>query len=107
MVEALLAAGADVALPDKEGWTPLAFAAQDYLVDIAEVLLKAGAPVDAMDSDGNTPLFRAVFWSRGRGEMIKLLLGAGADKNRKNKHGVSPAELANNVSEHDVRKWLE
>ncbi len=49
----------------------------------------------------------AVFESQGRGEMIKILLAAGADRNRKNNHGVSPAELAASIANFDVKRWLE
>jgi ankyrin repeat protein len=106
MVDLLLTHNAQAAPVDDAGWTPLHFAARNYQVDIAGALIGAGAPVDTADIDGNTPLFRAVFESRGRGDMIKLLLKAGADQNRKNNHGTSPADLAAIIANYDVKQWL-
>ena len=102
----LIAAGARVDLPDDSGWTPLHFAAQSQSLPIAEALLAAGAPVDALDSDGNTPLSRAVFESRGRGELITLLRRHGADPKRENFHGVSPLSLARNIGNYDVAQFF-
>jgi ankyrin repeat protein len=75
-------------------------------VGIAEKLLRSGVVVDATDAHGNTPLFAATFDSKGRGDMIKLLLKAGADKNHRNKHGVSPASLASTIANYDVARFL-
>lgn len=107
LVHDLLVAKADPDQADARGWTPLHFAAQSQLVDVARALLEHGASVDAVDEHGNTPLFRAVFESRGRGEMITTLMQNGANKHRKNVHGVSPADLANTIANFNVRRWLE
>lgn len=102
----LLDRKADVNVADSRGWTALHFAAQEFDDKIASTLLKHGAKVDAQDEDGNTPLNNAVFNSRGRGEVIKLLLAYEANKNLKNKHGVSPLDLANEIANFDVAKFL-
>jgi len=107
LVELLLKFKAQVAPADNDGWTPLHFAARNHQVGIAQKLLQAGAPVDATDAHGNTPLFRAVFESKGRGEMIKFLLEAGADQDRSNNHGTSPAALAATIANYNVRQWLK
>ena len=62
--------------------------------------------MDAPDVNGNTPLSNAVFDSRGRDQMIKLLLSFGANKTLKNKHGVSPEDLAKSIGNYDVSKFL-
>jgi ankyrin repeat protein len=62
--------------------------------------------VDAQDIHGNTPLSRAVFDSKGRGQVIKLLLSSGANKDLKNKHGISPEDLAKSIGNYDVSKLL-
>ena len=103
-VRTLLAFGAQVDLPDDNGWTPLHFAAQAHAVAIAEALLAAGASVDARDSRGNTPLINAVFNSRGRGDLIDLLRRHGADPNIANAHGVSPVTLARTIGNFDVKQ---
>jgi len=103
----LLKAGADVNARARDlEETPLHFAAREYRVEIADLLLKSGAHVEAQDRHGNTPLSTAVFYSRGRGEMIKLFLAHSADKSLKNKHGVSPEDLANTIGNYDVAKFL-
>jgi len=107
MVQMLLDAKADVNSQDRDGWSPLHFAARDHDLEIAGLLIRAGSIVDAADAYGNTPLFRAVFESRGRGEMIELLLRSGADKNRVNNRGVSPAKLADRIANFDVKRWLD
>jgi uncharacterized protein len=106
-VALLMEAGAQPNIRDSAGWTALHFAAAEYHMPVAEALLRAGAVVDAEDGHGNTPLFRAVFESRGRGEMIRLLRAHGADAAHVNRHGVSPAGLAATIANYDVGKWLE
>jgi ankyrin repeat protein len=105
-VQALLTAGAKADLPDGNGWTPLHFAAQAHSVPISEALLAAGASVDPRDSHGNTPLSKAVFNSRGRGELIALLRRHGADPNIANAHGVSPIALARTIANYDIKQYF-
>ena|ERR1700677_1649835 len=104
--QALLAAGAQVELPDDNGWTPLHFAAQAHSVAVSEALLAAGASVNPRDSHGNTPLSKAVFNSRGRGDLIALLRRHGADPNIANVHGVSPVALARTIGNFDVKQYF-
>lgn len=106
-VRALLAAGANASAADDNGWTPLHFAAQESQVAAAELLLDAGAEIDAVDSHGNTPLLKAVYNSRGAGELIRLLRARGADPYRENNHGVSPVSLARNIGNFDVAQFFE
>jgi ankyrin repeat protein len=102
----LLDAGFAPTTADKAGWTPLHFAAQEYAGGAAKLLIQHGALVDAQDSHGNTPLAKAVFYSQGRGELIRLLREAGADPQLKNKHGVSPVKLARTIANYDVRQFF-
>jgi len=105
-VKRLIEAGLAVGAPDKTGWTPLHFAAQEYSAAAAILLLEHGALVDAQDSYGNTPLSKAVFNSKGRGELIRLLRKAGADPRRENNYGVSPLSLARMIANYDVRQFF-
>ena len=106
MVTLLVSSGADPNLQDRDGFSALHFAAQDYKLSAAQMLLRTGAKVDLRDSYGNTPLSRAVFNSRGRGDMIKLLLQHGADPLVKNNHEVSPLDLANTIANYDVKQFF-
>jgi ankyrin repeat protein len=102
----LIDAGANVNAHDNNLETPLHFAAREHQMASANLLLQHGAHVDAQDSHGNTALSQAVFDSKGRGEMIALLLTHSADKHLKNKHGVSPDELAHSIANYEVSKFL-
>ena len=94
IVNALIENGAVVNMQDRNGETPLHVAARKQCLDIVDILIRNGAKIDAQDVHGNTPLTRAVYYSRGSGDVIKSLLSAGADKTLKNNHGVSPEGLA-------------
>jgi ankyrin repeat protein len=59
------------------------------------------------DMHGNTALWRAVYESRGRGEMIRILCAHGADKNLRNKNAVSPEELARTIANYDVMQFFD
>ena len=59
MAELLLASKADVNAKDKDGLTPLHWAAFKGHKDVAEVLLANKADVNAKDNLGLTPLHRA------------------------------------------------
>ncbi len=102
----LIAAGADVDFQDPGGWSALHFAAQSGSAEMVRLLLDASATVDPRDSDGNTPLWRATFESRGEGRLIRLLLEHGADPNRENDSGVSPAGLARSIANFDVAQFF-
>jgi ankyrin repeat protein len=73
---------------------------------MVSLLLTHGAVTEVEDANGNTPLFRAVFDSRGRGDVIALLLRAGADRDHENKHGVTPAQLAATIGNYDVAQFF-
>lgn len=96
MVKKLIELGANINQQDpNQGYTALHFAARDQQTDIAKILLEHGAQVDTIDAWGNTPLWRCVMGSKSPSrQLIEILLRAGANPKRKNKHGVSPVDLA-------------
>jgi ankyrin repeat protein len=104
--QALIAAGADLNVQDRGGFTPLHFAAQQYSVTVARLLLESGAKVDSVNRYGNTPLWTAVFDSKGRGGVIELLRGAGADPKHFNRAGQTPVGLARLIGNLDVAQFF-
>ncbi len=65
-VDLILAAGADPATADNDGWTPLHTAGMAGHADLALRLVAAGAPVDAdaHDKDGGSALSYALFYAK-------------------------------------------
>ena len=105
-VRALLAAGESPNVQDRQGFTPLHLAALEHAASAAVALLDAGAHVDVENAIGNTPLFVAVFNSRGRGELVELLLARGADPQRVNHSGQTPVGLARLIANYDVARFF-
>lgn len=79
---------------DREGRTPLHFAARCGHVVFAELLMVNGADVDARCRAGITPLYYAV--RKGRTAMAELLLAHGADVNARPQGGDSLLRLVPN-----------
>jgi ankyrin repeat protein len=76
----LMSKGARVDIQNREGYTPLAVAAQLGWVEGAEQLLSRGAAVDLSNGRGETPLILAV--QRRDLAMVRLLLAKGANPNK-------------------------
>lgn len=91
-VKELLSGGADAALADAEGKTPLMFAAGNGHDEILTLLLKGGADPEAVAEDGATALLAATLG--GHGGAITALLDAGADPNAAPKNGPAPLMVA-------------
>ena len=67
--------------------TPLHYAVDRGLYDTANYLIQNGANVNAQDCNGETPLMLAVICEHE--DLIRLLLTNNADKNIKNKEGLT------------------
>ncbi len=91
-----LADGADPNLGDDAGFTPLQASVQGGHPDALTLLLGAGADPNHVDRYGNGALWTAVLSAplAVRVEIIRILLKAGAEPDRKNHHGRSPRDMA-------------
>jgi ankyrin repeat protein len=87
VVQALIKGGADVHEKDRDGMTPLHWAAVDHRAEVAKTLVAAGADVNAVDRFGYTPLLYAATIDFGDADTVTALLAAGADPRVKDKEG--------------------
>lgn len=96
-VAALLRAGADPGLPDRDGTTPLYRASVQGRADVIRLLTAAGADPGAESGHGaeGLPLCAAACW--GHEAAVEALLAAGAD----------PACREDAGQGHDAGHWAE
>lgn len=97
---ALLARGARV---NRDGWTPLHYAAAGGSEEIARLLIAREAKLDALSppaSGAYTPLMMAA--REGRPGMVRLLLELGADPALENTEGLSAARIAERAGRDDI-----
>jgi hypothetical protein len=92
VVRLLLDKGADLESKDKEGQTPLSWAARNGNGAVVKLLLDKGADLELKDRYGQTPLSWA---ARNRYKsVVKLLLDKGADIESKDRYGRTPLSWA-------------
>ena len=90
----LLEKGADPALRDKSGWTPLMFAVMSNAgPELPRLLVEFGASLEQETRDGITPLMLAAHDPAKR-EGLKSLISAGADVNYQNRMGMTALMVA-------------
>ena len=94
MVTTCLKAGADLEARDKDGNTPLHWAARTTGTPaVIDALLKAGADPKVRDDAGDTPLHWAA-WSTDNPSVIEMLLKAEADLKARRNSGHTPLHVA-------------
>lgn len=103
----LIKEGGSVNLKDENGWTPLHYSVSEHLIEVSQYLIDVGADINAKDDYGNTVIWRAVFTSKERGEIIKMLIKNKADSNIKNDSGISALELANTIANYNVEQFFK
>lgn len=88
VVDALLAANANLEVRDGAGKTPLTVAAESGRADVVKKLLAAKADVNTRDQIQGSPLL----WAAGLGnpETVQVLLEAGADPSVVDVNGLTP-----------------
>lgn len=82
IVKFLLARGADINAQTESGATALIYAVSHNQPEVVEVLIKAGADVNAVSNAGWSALDYAREYGNPEGQIIALLLKAGAESNR-------------------------
>ncbi len=98
----LIAKGAAI---QREGWTPLHYAATGPNVEVVALMLDQGADIDARAPNGNTPLMMAT--RHGVEDSVILLVKRGADKRALNDRNQSAADLARAFDKPWLLKVLE
>ncbi|WP_333023180.1 ankyrin repeat domain-containing protein, partial [Wolbachia endosymbiont of Pentidionis agamae] len=93
VVNALLENEADFNAIDKNGCTPLHYAARHGHTAVVNALLENEADFNAIDNSGCTPLYYAAkAWHEEK--VVNALLKNGANVNAPNKHGSTPLRIA-------------
>ena len=92
-------------MTNKDGNTPLHWAARDGRKTVVELLLKHDADVHMTNKDGSTPLHLAA--SYGRTDVVKLLLEGDAAVNVENKAGETPLDVARAKGRKTIVRILE
>ncbi|MHC4537535.1 MAG: ankyrin repeat domain-containing protein, partial [Planctomycetota bacterium] len=104
-VKALIAAGADANMKDKEGCTPLHIAAHRGHTAVVQLLSAEGASVNARhDEEGWMPLHVAAY--SGHPDAVELLLAEGTDVNTRLHTGHTSLHLAAGNGHVDVVELL-
>ena len=89
LAKVLIERGADV---NRQGWTPLHYAAAKGHREMIRLLLDNDAYIDSESSNGTTPLMMAAFSTSPLA--VKLLLEEGADPTLVNHDNVSALDIA-------------
>ena len=96
-IDALLAAGGNPSVRNRENNTPLHIAAADGSLEIINTLLAAGAELEARTIVLDPPLHWAVLDENP--EVVDALLDAGADPRARNNSGKRPVDLVDTRSD--------
>jgi ankyrin repeat protein len=103
IMKALLAKGADPRARNRQGGTPLQYAAVQR-PELAVILIEAGADVRAADATGRTPLHAAA--QGGQLALARMLLDRGANVNAEEGGGLTPLLIARDQKYGDLERLL-
>jgi hypothetical protein len=106
----VLRANPDVTRTNRFGGTALIPAADRGHVAMVRALLETGIPIDHVNRLGWTALLEAVILGDGgpaHQEIVGLLAGAGADRQRADREGITPVEHARRRGFGEIVRLLE
>ena len=101
LVIQLVSLGAAV---NKNGWTPLHYAATGGHARVAAFLIGAHADINAASPNGTTPLMMAAMY--GNAETVKLLLESGAQVRQRNAQDLTAEDFALRAGREDALKLI-
>jgi ankyrin repeat protein len=84
----------------------LHYAVIEYQVDIVNLLIINGADVNATDNNGNSIFFAAIFYSKGKGDVINILNTNKANPFLENNNGISALSLAKSITNYNNMQFL-
>ncbi|KAG6623926.1 putative serine protease family S54 [Phytophthora cinnamomi] len=103
-VQSLLATGANIALSDANGDTPLHAASENGHATVVELLLRVGSPIDQSNANGWTALMQAA--SSGYAAVAQMLLKHGAKVDKASSNGRTALHFASENGYLDVVRVL-
>ena len=96
--------GINVNARDKDGRTPLHYAARQGCDEVVNLLITRGANVNAKNKIGNTPLHLAT--QLGQGKAARLLIQEGAKVNARDQESRTPLHLAAQLGQGKAARLL-
>ena len=110
-IERLLKLGADIDVRNSKGKTALHYAAKAGFINVIKLLVEKGVTIDATGSDGETALFEAIRSTIKNREKqlaaLEALLIHGANPNVKNRKGLTPLQIAQQLRRTDSAKIVQ
>lgn len=106
VARAVLEMGAGVDTPDRDGITPLGWAAIGFDPEVARALIERGADVNHVDQKGMTPLLYAASIDFGDSSVIDLLLKSGANPKARTPEGLTTAQLIHKYGHNHLLKSI-
>ncbi len=107
----LLELGADINVQSSKGKTALHCAAKAGFLKVIDVLMENGANIDATDNNGETPLYEAIRSTIKNREKqraaLEALLIKGANPNAKNRRGLTPLQVAQQMRRADAEEVVK
>jgi len=103
----LIDRGIDVNHQNEDGNTPLHYALEHQSGQIVKAIIDKNVDVNLVNKYGNEPLWTAVFNARGDYDAVKSVLAKGGNPNHKNKHNLSPLDMAIRFADPELIKILK